>query len=101
MRHERGSGAGSILSAFLLGGIVGAGLTLMLSPFSGTEARRRITGLKDDLMEKKDEYVDEARDRVRDTMKRGKDYVERKKNVISAAVEAGREAYEKEKEKHG
>jgi gas vesicle protein len=80
--------------------MVGAGLTLMLSPVSGAGTRRRLSDLKEDLMEKKDEYADEAKERVKDTLQKGKDYVEKKKSVVGAAVEAGREAYEKEKEKH-
>lgn len=102
MRHENGSGsgAGSVIFSFLLGGIVGAGLTMLLTPMSGPEARRRLVDLKDDTLEKGEGYVDEARERVRGTLRKGREYVDDKRSVLSSAIEAGKEAYEKEKEKH-
>jgi gas vesicle protein len=99
MREQGGSGAGSVLLAFFLGGVVGAGLALMYSPLSGTEARERLTGLKDDLADKKEHYADEVKEKVSETVQKGKDFVEKKKSLVSTAIEAGKEAYEKEKDK--
>lgn len=100
MKHEGGSGAGSVMFAFLLGGIVGSALTLFLSPLSGPEARRRLTDLKDDIAEKTDEYTHEVKEKVDETVHKGKDFIDKKKSVVSSALEAGKEAYRKEREKH-
>jgi gas vesicle protein len=103
MRHEEGgggSGAGSVMFAFFLGGIVGAGLALLLAPQSGEETRRKITDFADEMKGKAEDYVHHAREAVDSSVKRGKGYISEKKTAISTAIEAGKEAYEKEKERY-
>jgi gas vesicle protein len=80
---EEGYSSGSVLLAFVLGGMVGAGVALLLAPQSGTETRRKIKELTDDV-------------KVVSTVDKAKELYEEKKSAISAAVEAGKEAYEKE-----
>lgn len=108
MKHEEcGFGAGSVLLSFLLGGLVGAGLALLMAPQAGPETRRRIRDFSDDVIEKASSYVDQAKDKattyagqarekVTTTYEKAKDAIEEKKTALSAAVEAGKEAYEKE-----
>lgn len=97
MRHEEGGfSAGSVLLSFLLGGMVGAGLALLLAPQSGAETRRKIRELTEEVKEKASDYVGQAKERVVSTVEKGKDILEEKKSAISAAFEAGKEAYEKE-----
>lgn len=86
--NEVGYGAGSVFLAFILGGVVGAGLAMLLAPQSGHETRKKIRDLADDI-----------KDRATSTVEKGKDFLEEKKSVITTAVEAGKEAYEKEKER--
>lgn len=100
MRHEEdGYSAGSIVISFLLGGLVGAGVALLLAPKSGSETRKRIIELADDAREKAEDYVEQVKGRVASTVGKGRDFYEEKKSIIATAVEAGKEAYEKEKEK--
>jgi len=55
MRHEEGGfSAGSVLLSFLLGGMVGAGLALLLAPQSGVETRRKIRELTEEVKEKEE-----------------------------------------------
>ncbi len=89
MREDNGYGSGSIFLSFLLGGIVGAGLAMLLAPQSGSETRQKIR-----------EFADDVKDRVTSTVEKGKDFYEQKKSVIASAVDAGKEAYEKERERH-
>ncbi len=97
MRHEEGGfSAGSVLLSFLLGGMVGAGLALLLAPQSGVETRRKIRELTEDVKEKASDYVSHAKEKVASTVEKGKHLVEEKKSAITAALEAGKEAYEKE-----
>lgn len=108
MRHEEcGFGAGSVLLSFVLGGLVGAGLALLVAPQSGPETRKRIRDLSDDVVEKATSYAGQAREKatgyasqvrekVTTTLDKAKDMYEEKRGALSAAVEAGKEAYEKE-----
>lgn len=97
MRHEEGGfSSGSVLLSFLLGGMVGAGLALLLAPQSGQETRRRIKEFAEDAKEKASEYAGYAKEKVVSTVDKGKSYFEEKKSAISAAIEAGKDAYDKE-----
>lgn len=97
MRHEDGGfNSGSVLLSFLLGGMVGAGLALLMAPQSGQETRRKIRELADDVKERTTDYVAQAREKVLSTVDKGKETLEEKKSAIAAAFEAGKEAYEKE-----
>lgn len=100
MRHdEEGYSAGSVVISFLLGGLVGAGVALLLAPKSGRETRQKIIEMADDVREKAEDYVEQVKGRVTSAVGKGKDFYEEKKSIIASAVEAGKEAYEKEKEK--
>jgi gas vesicle protein len=83
--EEKDYGTGSLVASFLLGGIVGAGIAILLAPRSGRETREKIKELAETVKEKIAASVESA-----------KDILEEKKSVISAAVEAGKEAYKKE-----
>ena len=108
--EERGYGAGSTLLAFFLGGLVGAGVALLLAPKTGTETRQIIKEYAEEAKEKAEGYLDMVKgsattvaDKVKDSassvLEKGKEFVEGQKTVLTSAVEAGKEAYEKEKEK--
>ena len=104
---DEGYSAGSVLLAFVLGGIVGAGVALLLAPQSGIETRRKIKELTDDVKEKATDYAGTvkekatdyagtAKEKVASTVDKAKELFEEKKSALTAAVEAGKEAYEKE-----
>lgn len=101
MRHddECGYGAGSVLLSFLLGGLVGAGVALLLAPKSGEETRQRMRELAEEVKEKAEGYVEQTKGKVTTAVEKGKGLYEEKKSVITSAIEAGKEAYEREKEK--
>jgi gas vesicle protein len=97
MRHEEGGfSAGSVLLSFLLGGMVGAGIALLMAPQSGAETRRKIRKMADETKEKAADYISHAKEMVSSTIEKGKSIYEEKKSAITAAMEAGKEAYEKE-----
>ena len=99
MKEEGGFGSGSMLLSFLLGGVVGAGLALLLAPQSGEETRRQIKELADDVKDKTTGYLNEAKGTVSSYVDKGKDFYDEKKSLVASAIEAGKEAFEKEKEK--
>jgi len=101
MNEERGcSAAGHVVLAFVLGGLVGAGLALLTAPRSGRETREKIREFADETKKKASEYAEQTKDKLSSAVEHGKEFVTEKKTLISSAIEAGKEAYSKEKEKH-
>jgi gas vesicle protein len=99
MRDECGCGTGNIFLSFILGGVVGAGVALLLAPQSGRETRQKIRKFTEDVKDKTADYVDDVKEKVTSGIDKGKELYEEKKTVLSSAIEAGKEAYEKEKER--
>ena len=97
---DEGYSSGSVLLSFLLGGVVGAGLALLFAPQSGRETRQKIQDLTDDVKGKSAEYVHLAKEKAASLVEEGKGYYDEKKSILKSAVDAGKEAYEKEKEKY-
>ncbi len=97
----------SKISFFLVGLGIGAAIGVLFAPRSGEETRDLITQRagegRDFLNERANEGKEyatrkarELRERADDLIERGKDVAARKKESISAAVDAGREAYLRE-----
>ncbi len=86
--REEGHSTGSLFLAFILGGIIGAGIALLTAPRSGEETRKKIKEFSDELLEK-----------AKETLESGKEFVTDKKSAIKSALEAAKEAYEKELER--
>lgn len=100
MNDDRGFSAGSVILAFVLGGIVGAGAALLTAPQTGRETRDKIREFADETRKKAGEYSGQVKDKFSSAVESGKHFVEEKKTLISTAIEAGKDAYEKEKDKH-
>ncbi len=95
-QDEGGFGSEAILLSFVLGGIVGAGVAMLLTPQSGPETRRRMRELVDDVREKATDYATQTKERVVTTVEKGKGFLDEKTAAINTAIQAGKEAYEKE-----
>ncbi len=78
----------SVFVPFLLGGLVGAAIGLLLAPKSGSETRKQIKDLAED-----------TKDKIASTIDRGKLAYDDTKVAISSAVEAGKQAYAQERDK--
>lgn len=95
------NGTNSLL-AFLLGGVIGAGVGLLYSPRSGKENREELSRLMDRvkgqalMREKRVELrmfraMDDITGKVLDILSEGKDFTEaRREELIQAVVEAKR-----------
>ena len=89
----------SKLGYFLVGGGIGAVIALLFAPRSGRETRDIIT---QKAVESKEKIASAGRDvsgKVSGYVDKGKDVVNTQKEQISAAIEAGKQAYRDEKTK--
>jgi gas vesicle protein len=84
---------------FVLGGFIGAAIALLLAPRSGEEIRRLIAA-------KTREGADFISNRTKDISEkgaslidRGKELLQQQRDQLSAALEAGKQAYREEKDK--
>ncbi|PKL51998.1 MAG: hypothetical protein CVV37_03430 [Nitrospira bacterium HGW-Nitrospira-1] len=98
--RDDGYSSGSVLLSFLLGGVVGAGLALLFAPQSGRETRQKIMDLTEEAKKKSTESAHQAKEKISSMVEEGKGFYDEKKSILKSAVEAGKEAYEKEKEKY-
>ncbi len=92
-------GAGEKALYLMLGAMIGAATALLLAPRTGIETRKL-------LLAKAREGADMVANRTRTVAGRTSDYVERGKELLqqqrdqlSAAFEAGKQAYREEKDK--
>lgn len=99
MSDERGISAGTVLVSFVAGAAVGAGLALLYAPKSGREMRETIADLTEDAVDKIKEYAKDAQDKLKTVIEEGRETVVEKKSILASAIEAGKEAMQKEKER--
>lgn len=99
MRHEGGYSNIDLFLSFLFGGVIGAGLALLLAPQSGRETRQKIKEFTDEAKEKAKKYTEDVKGKATSTAEKGKDFFEEKKSALSAAIEAVRETYKEETER--
>ena len=97
--NDNGMNAGTVLLSFIAGAAVGAGLALLYAPKTGREIREGIKDLTEDAVGKIKEYTKEAQEKVKATLEEGKDLFNEKKSILASAIEAGKVAIEREKEK--
>ncbi len=90
---------GSKVSYFLVGLGVGALIGVLFAPKSGEETREYLSKRADEGKDYAQRKARELRERADELIERSKDVAVRKKDSISAAVEAGREAYLRESSK--
>lgn len=97
-QQDSGFSAGTVLLSFFIGGIIGAGVALLTTPKTGQETRKIIKDLAEDAKDKAEEYAGHVKEKATTFVDKGKDFVDKEKNIITRAVEAGKEAYEREKQ---
>ena len=103
MESDNKSGTGKVVMFFLLGGLVGAAAALLYAPASGRDTRKRIRDFTDDVKNRVSDYSDDVKDKITSGIERGRQNIAGKRNMIKSAIDAGKEAYSREKERveHG
>jgi gas vesicle protein len=94
-----GENTGSRISYFLVGLGIGALVGILFAPKSGDETREYLSQKADEGRVYAQRKAQELRERANDIVERGKGAAARQRENISAAVDAGREAYQQEKSK--
>jgi gas vesicle protein len=98
------------ITSFIMGMGAGAALAVLFAPRSGDETReilsdkiregRRVAGERaKEIRDMAGEKASQLRDMANDAADRGKDVVNRQKNAVTAAVQAGKETYNRETQK--
>lgn len=95
--HEGDCGS-STLTTFLFGGAVGAILGLLYAPGSGEETRRRIKFYTEEASDKAVEKMQRAREETLGAIEKVKGSVLETKEKFTTAVDAGKSAYQEERE---
>jgi gas vesicle protein len=83
MAKEEGSGAGSILLAFILGAVSGAAVALLYAPASGRETREYLG-----------EKAREGKERASQAAERSREIINQGRETLTTAIDRGREAYQ-------
>lgn len=90
---------GSKVSFFMVGLGIGALVGILFAPKSGEETREYLAQKADEGRDYAQRKARELRERAEDIIDRGKSVAQRQKDTIAAAVDAGRDAYQREKAK--
>ncbi len=85
---DRDGDLGSFLAGFVIGGLIGAGVALLLAPQSGEETRSLIMDKSIELRDRALETAEESRKRAEELQARSKELYEEQVQRIQAAVEA-------------
>jgi gas vesicle protein len=83
MARDDGSGAGSILLAFILGAVSGAAVAMLYAPATGRETREYLG-----------ERAREGRERATEIVGKGRQAIDHGRETLANAIDRGREAYQ-------
>lgn len=89
----------SKVTFFLAGLGIGAVLGILFAPQAGEDTRKYLTDRAEEGRHYAQRKARELRDRAEDIVDRSKDVVDRQRESLSAAYDAGKEAYQREKTK--
>jgi gas vesicle protein len=99
MSEERGYSGTAVALGFILGGALGASLAMLFAPESGRRTRERLRDMAADMRDKTVDISEDLRDKAEDAIERGREVFEEKKSILSAAMQAGKDAMQRERER--
>jgi gas vesicle protein len=98
MRDDKGSLLGGMGWAFVIGGLVGGGIALLLAPQSGSASRKQLRGYARRVEESIHGLTDKVAKVFDETVDKGREFVKDNQAVLSEAAETGRAAIQRERE---
>ena len=90
---------GSKVSVFLVGLGIGALVGILFAPKSGEDTREYLSSKADEGRDYAQKKARELRERAEDLIERSKEIMARQKDSVAAAVDAGKDAYTRERSK--
>ncbi|MBP1778839.1 MAG: uncharacterized protein H6Q86_4850 [candidate division NC10 bacterium] len=99
MSEECGYSGLGFAVGFILGGALGAGLALLFAPEPGSRTRERLRDVTAGVRDKTIAVSDELREKAEAVLERSREVFEEKKAIVSTAVQAGKEASQRERER--
>jgi len=90
---------GSKVSYFIVGVGIGALVGILFAPKSGEETREYLLDRAEEGRDYAQRKARELRERAEDLMDRSRAMIAREKESLSGAVDAGKDAYQREKAK--
>jgi gas vesicle protein len=100
-RNERDQGisASTVLMAFLGGAAVGIVAALLLAPQPGETSREQLRKYARKTGDNLRDLAEKAEDTWESAVDKGRQFVHEQKNTLSEAIEAGREAMRRERDR--
>ena len=98
MGNDRVCSQGAVGLAFVIGGLTGAAVALLLAPRSGRESRKQVRGYGQRAEEQVHELVDTTAQALDQAVGKGREFIKDKQAVVTEAIEAGRVAISRERE---
>lgn len=98
MADDRGSAA-AVLLAFVSGAALGAVAALLLAPQSGRESREQLRGYARRAEDNLRDMAGRAKEAWEGVVDEGKEFVESRKSVLREALDAGRAAMKRERDR--
>ena len=102
---DRSTGTSGVILSFMVGALSGAALAILFAPRSGRETREMLSEKLRETAERSrrlgEQAVEKGREVAEDAtgyLDRQREALERRRDRLSAAVEAGRQAFKEEKE---
>ena len=99
MVDDRECSLGAMGLAFVTGGLAGAAVALLLAPQSGREAREQVRGYARRTEARVHELADTGTQVIDQTVDKGHEFLKDTQAVVTEAVEAGRTAMQRERER--
>ena len=97
MNEESGTAQKALY--FILGAAIGAVTALLLAPRSGEETRKLIAARAREGADYVSSRTQSVAEKTTAYVDRGKELLQKQRDQIAAALEAGKQAYQEEKEK--
>jgi gas vesicle protein len=91
--------AGEKALYLVLGAMIGAATALLLAPRTGTETRKLLLAKAREGADVVANRTKNAAGKTSDYVERGKELLQQQRDQLSAAFEAGKQAYREEKDK--
>lgn len=97
MGNDRVCSQGAVGLAFVIGGLAGAAVALLLAPQSGRQSREQVRRYARRAEKQVHELADKATDVMDQAVDKGHEFIKDKQTVVAEAVEAGRAAMSRER----